>query len=43
MKRTLMLIVIATLAVFGQKIGTQNPDRSKITAAGYHPKPSQRD
>ena len=25
MKRTMMLIVIATLAAFGQKIETQNP------------------
>jgi hypothetical protein len=34
MKRTLMLIVIATLAVFGQKIETQKPDRNKITRLG---------
>ena len=34
MKRTLMLIAIATLAVFGQKIETQKPDRSKITRLG---------
>ena len=31
MKRTLMLIVFATLAAFGQKIETQKPDRKKIT------------
>src|SRR5579872_5514516 len=29
-----MLIVIATLAAFGQKIETQNPDRNKITRLG---------
>ena len=34
MKRTMMLIVIATLAAFGQKIETQNPDRNKITRLG---------
>ncbi len=34
MKRTLMLIAIATLAVFGQKIETQKPDRNKITRLG---------
>ncbi len=33
MKST-MLIVIATLAAFGQKIETQNPDRNKITRLG---------
>ena len=31
MKRTLMLIAIATLTVFGQKIETQKADRMKIT------------
>ena len=34
MKRTLMLIAIATLAAFGQKIDTQKPDRNKITRLG---------
>ncbi len=34
MNRTLMLIVIATLAAFGQKIETQKPDRNKITRLG---------
>ena len=34
MKRTLMLIAIATLTVFGQKIETQTPDRNKITRLG---------
>ena len=43
MKRTLMLIVIATLAAFGQKIETQTPDRNRDHAAGYDAKPSQRD
>jgi hypothetical protein len=31
MKRSLMLIAIATLTVFGQKIETQKPDRNTIT------------
>ena len=34
MKRTLMLIAIATLTAFGQKIETQKPDRNKITRLG---------
>ena len=34
MNRTLMLIVIATLTAFGQKIETQKPDRNKITRLG---------
>ena len=34
MKRTMMLIVVATLAVFGQKIETQKSDPSKITRLG---------
>ena len=34
MNRTLMLIVIATLTTFGQKIETQKPDRNKITRLG---------
>ena len=34
MKRTMMLIVIATLAAFGQKIETQKPDRNQITRLG---------
>ena len=37
MQRTLMLIVIATLAAFGQKIETQKPDRNKITRLGTTP------
>ena len=43
MKRTLMLIAIATLTVFGQKIETQTPDRNRDHAPGYHARPSQRD
>ena len=34
MQRTLTLIVIATLAAFGQKIETQKSDRNKITRLG---------
>jgi hypothetical protein len=34
MNRTLMLIVIATLTAFGQKIETQKPDRNRITRLG---------
>ena len=34
MKRTLMLIAIATLTVFGQKIETQTPDRNRVTRLG---------
>ena len=34
MNRTLMLIVIAALTAFGQKIETQKPDRNKITRLG---------
>ena len=34
MNRTLMLIIIATLTTFGQKIETQKPDRNKITRLG---------
>jgi hypothetical protein len=34
MKRTLMLIAIATLTVFGQKIETQTPDRTRVTRLG---------
>src|SRR3982074_3529130 len=34
MQRTLTLILIATLAAFGQKIETQKPDRNKITRLG---------
>ena len=34
MNRTLMLIVIATLTAFGQKIEMQKPDRNKITRLG---------
>src|ERR1017187_7982688 len=34
MNRTLMLIAIATLTAFGQKIETQKPDRNKITRLG---------
>ncbi len=34
MNRTLMLIVIATLTAFGQKIETQKLDRNKITRLG---------
>src|ERR1700704_6160197 len=34
MKRTLMLIAIATLTAFGKKIETQKPDRNKITRLG---------
>ncbi len=37
MQRTVMLIVIATLAAFGQKIETQKPDRNKITRLGTTP------
>jgi type IV secretory pathway VirB9-like protein len=34
MKRTLMLIAIATLTVFGQKIETQTLDRNRVTRLG---------
>ena len=34
MNRTLMLIIIATLTAFGQKIEMQKPDRNKITRLG---------
>jgi hypothetical protein len=37
MQRTLMLIVIATLVAFGQKIETQKTDRNKITRLGTTP------
>jgi len=37
MQRTLTLILIATLAAFGQKIETQKPDRNKITRLGTTP------
>lgn len=37
MKRTLILMVIATLAAFGQKIETQKPDRNRITRLGTTP------
>src|SRR6476660_5912006 len=34
MKRTLILIAIATLTVFGQKIETQTPDRNRVARLG---------
>src|SRR5947208_2130331 len=34
MKRTLMLIAIATLTVVGQRIATQTPDRNRVTRLG---------
>jgi hypothetical protein len=34
MKRTLMLVAIATLTVFGQKIETQTTDRNRVTRLG---------
>src|SRR6266540_3650089 len=34
MQRTLTLILMASLAVFGQKIETQKPDRNKLTRLG---------
>ena len=37
MQRTLTLILIATLAAFGQRIETQKPDRNKITRLGTTP------
>jgi hypothetical protein len=37
MQRTLTLILIATLAAFGQKIETQKPDRNKITRLNTTP------
>ena len=37
MQRTLTLILIATLAAFGQKIETQKPDRNKITRLSTTP------
>ncbi len=37
MQRTVTLILIATLAAFGQKIETQKPDRNKITRLGTTP------